>query len=145
MSSKLFSSLLVFSLLFFLVCCNSDENMKQVSEEYNMSNVSEQSFQLSQEQIKELTDRVMALKLGESRESILEIMGRPDYELLIIPKRSGIVDETLCRGLVYYTTFDARRSGRNKGIHLIFTWQDKLTDIFSDIKELDRGDYTPCL
>ena len=143
MSSKLFSNLLVFSLLLFLVCCKNDENRKPVSEESDMSNVREQSFQLSPEQIKELTDRVTTLKLGESKASILEIMGPPDDENFLIPKRSGVVEWT-CSELIYYMTFDARRSGRNKNIHLVFDRQNKLIRIISAIEELKRGDIAPC-
>jgi len=109
-----------------------------------MSNASKQSFQLSPEQVKELTDRVTNLELGESRASILEIMGPPDKENLCMPKRRSGVTGWTCRELIYYMTFDTIGSVRNKSIHLMIDRQDKLVDIFSDIEELNRGDFEPC-
>jgi len=143
MSSKHFNNLLVLSFLIFLTCCKNDGIKENASDESNMFDANEQSIQLSQEQIKELTDRVKTLKLGENRVSILKIMGPPDRGEKFIPKRGGVIEWT-CTELTYYLTFDAKRPGTDKNIHLMFDRQDKFIGVITHIEELNRGDLEPC-
>ena len=143
MSSKQLFTLVTLFLLLCFACDECREKNIYVSGENNTSNISDESFQLSQEQVGELIDRVIMLKLGENKTSTIEIMGPPDYEDHFGPKRSDVVEWT-CSELIYYMTFDAKRSGLNKSIHLVFDRQEKLIDIYSNMEELNRGDFEPC-
>lgn len=129
----------------------SEGCMKEESEKVDwnrgdiQSNMNKPHFQLHPNKLKELRDRVEALKLGEKRTAIMEIMGPANREEWLAPKK-GL--DLKCRALVYYTVIfdEIPGSGRDKSVSLVFDRQDILIAIISnEVDEItNRGDMSVC-